>query len=350
MSGRGRGGQGVIEEMPPAEPTTADKPTPADRREAIAASKERADAKRAAKRQAQQDARSADLERARRDADSAAMQREFQGEYEGPRRNAGSIDEALAADENFGGEAERFGDIGSSGRQPSGDLSELPAFPESVEARGAKKSLDFFNANKDKYPKRIQKQIEAARRGRGSLVDAKKIDAAIKVEQTRAANRELGFSALSEPVQVGVGPSGQPVYEPSSPFTGTSKGHTPLVPGAEYERGATLAVGGRPKNLTYNGQTRTTGEPVQIDDFNFATRTPKEIKMPLALKQDPRFFANNQKTIVDQMRRQAQFAKDWNFSKYKWEMYTPEDVIAAKNIREQLPPDLAKWINITEIK
>ena len=31
-------------------------------------------------------------------------------------------------------------------------------------------------------------------------------------------------------------------------------------------------------------------------------------------------------------------------------MYSDKDVIAAKNIRTQLPPDLAAWIEITEIK
>ena len=68
------------------------------------------------------------------------------------------------------------------------------------------------------------------------------------------------------------------------------------------------------------------------------------------IEADPRFFANNRGDLVDQMRRQAQFAKDWKFSRYEWDMYSDKDVIAAKNIRKQLPPDLAAWIEITEIK
>jgi hypothetical protein len=332
-------------------PAPREKPTPSDRRAGIEESKARVDAKAAAKRQAKLDARAAAAERARRAADSAAMQREFHGEVEGPRRNP-TIDE-ISLDEGFGSDTEEVGGIGREagrrgGRLPSGDLPEPPAFPESVDARGARESLDFFKANHDNYPKEVRDLIDAARPG--SAASVKKIDFAIRAGQARAGNRALGFPAESQSVQAGIGPSGRPVIEPSSPFTATTKGHTPLVPGAEFERGATLAASGEPKNLTFTGQTRTTGETVQIDDFNFASKTPKEIKMPLALKNDPRFFANNQESLIDQMRRQAQFARDWNFSRYMWEMHSAEDLAAAEGLRDQLPPDLAKWIQVTRIQ
>jgi hypothetical protein len=235
-------------------------------------------------------------------------------------------------------------------RRPPADLPEFPQFPESVEARGPQQALDFFRANRARYPKSIQDAIGRARPG--NAADAEGIDAMIRGAQVQRANRALGFRPVSERVQTGVDVAGRPVSEPSSPFTRTTKGHTPLVEGTEFERGATLDVKGNPKNLTYEGQTKT-GERVQIDDFNFRTRSGKEIKMPLAIKEDPRFFNRNFDKIVSQMRRQAQFTKDWNFTKYEWEMYSVEDAqTAAKALRvlQQDAPTLAEKIKITVIQ
>jgi hypothetical protein len=340
----------VAEPAPGRKPAPTEKPGPSDRLPAIKKSLARVAAKAARKEQAIADARSAKAAGTRRLEESAAMQREFHGEVEGPRRNP-TVDE-LGLDEGFGSDAEEVGGIGREagkrgGRVPSGDLSELAAFPESVKARGPAEALDFFRANRATYPDDIGELIDAA--DPGSLASVERVDLAIRQRQAAAGNERLGYPAVNRDVPVGIDPSGQVVTEPSSPFTATTKGHTPLVPGAQYEQSATLAAGGRPKNLTFTGQTKT-GEPVQIDDVNFATRTPKEIKMPLALKKDPRFFANNRESLVDQMRRQAQFAKDWDFSKYEWEMHTAEDKAAAEALRDQLPPDLAKWIHVTRIE
>jgi hypothetical protein len=110
----------------------------------------------------------------------------------------------------------------------------------------------------------------------------------------------------------------------------------------------TLDEQGRPKNLTYTGQTKT-GETIQIDDFDFKTRSGREVKMPLALKQAPRFDDRNFLKIFDQMRRQAEFTRDWDFSPYVWEMHSHEDEIVAEKIRRCLDSVLANKIRITTI-
>jgi len=234
-------------------------------------------------------------------------------------------------------------------RRPPADLPEYPQFPESVGSRKPSEALKFFQDNAAKYPKSIQKAINNARPG--SAADVEGIDRLIRNAQTARANKALGYDPVSTRVQTGVDPAGRPILEPSSPFTSSTKGHTPKVAGTEFERGATLSAKGEPKNLTFEGQTKT-GERIQIDDFDFRTRSGKEIKMPLAIAEDPRFFQRNFAKIVDQMRRQAQFVKDWNFTQYVWEMYTPEDARAAARALRQLAEDspvLADKIKITSI-
>jgi hypothetical protein len=241
---------------------------------------------------------------------------------------------------------------GSPGARPkprlvSPDVPEYPQFPESVEKYGHDKALDFFNANKSKYPKPIRQAIDRARPGVKTDVD--NIDQLIRRAQTVRANEALNFPARSEPVTVGVDASGRPIRQPSSPFTTTTKGHTPLVEGTGFERGFTVDARGNPKNLTYEGVTHD-GERVQIDDFDFQKRIGKEVKMPLALHNDPKYFARNIEGVVDQMRRQAKFTSDWKFNRYEWQMFSPQDVATAERalaLLAEQSPELAKKIVIT---
>jgi hypothetical protein len=234
-------------------------------------------------------------------------------------------------------------------RPPPTHLPEYPQFPEGVGGRDPQESLDFFAANKSKYPKRIQNEINAARPG--SAADAERIDGMIREAQTLRGNKALGYPAQSEPIVTGVDASGRPISRPSSPFTTTTKGHSPLGEGTSFERGFTLDAKGRPKNLTYEGVTHD-GERVQIDDFDFKRRVGSEIKMPLALKNDPRFFAKNIEKVVDQMRRQAKFSQHWGFGDYEWKMFSPEDVMTAEKalgILASRDATLAEHIKITTI-
>jgi hypothetical protein len=89
---------------------------------------------------------------------------------------------------------------------------------------------------------------------------------------------------------------------------------------------------------------------VQIDDFDFQKRIGKEVKMPLALHNNPKYFDRNIEGVVDQMRRQAKFTSDWKFNRYEWQMFSPQDVATAERalaLLAEQSPELAKKIVIT---
>jgi hypothetical protein len=225
------------------------------------------------------------------------------------------------------------------------DVKELPNFRQAIGKVPPGDALKFFNDHIREYPRPIRDAIKNAKVGDvGALED---IDRMIKKTQAEIGNEFLGYPAEANPKNA----KGELIGEPQAPFETTTKGHALGNEGTEFEGAVTLDRKGRPKNLTYEGRTKS-GERLQIDDVDFPTKTAKEIKMPLAIKKNPRFFSQNLGEIVDQMRRQGQFAKDWGFTSYKWEMYSYEDVLTARKAKSVLArnsPELAEKIEITTV-
>jgi hypothetical protein len=234
-------------------------------------------------------------------------------------------------------------------RRVARSVKEYPNFAESIKKVPPKEALDFFKRYRNEYPNAVRSAIDRAIPGDAEAVE--NIDRLIRDAQAQRANEATGYHP-SPRRTIGTDARGRPITEPQSPFLTTTKGHAPGVEGVEFERGATLGEKGEPKNLTYTGQTKTR-EILQIDHFDFKKRIGTEIKMPLAIKKYPRFFRRHLDKIVDQMRRQAQWVKDWGFTKYTWEMYSAEDELTAKEalkVLEDDAPELAKHIEITNIE
>jgi hypothetical protein len=225
------------------------------------------------------------------------------------------------------------------------EVPEYPVPPQAISKVPPQDALNFFKANLKRYPSEIRDLI---RNAKPLAEDVKAIDSAIKEAQTARANMELG-----RPAQSTLDPN---KLEWTAPFSNSTKGRAPgrdvdsaRSQGVDFEAGATLGPRGERFNQTYEGITKD-GQTIQIDAFRFRDLHGVEVKMPLAMSRDPRFALRNYNTIVDQMRRQARWTRDWGLNPYLWELFSLEDMEFAMAARRELANEgLVKYIRITTI-
>jgi len=232
---------------------------------------------------------------------------------------------------------------------PPEHLEEPPLLPRAVDNYRVADGFEFFQRNRASYPKHIQDMIDAVNTPRMS--DNQAIDRALKDYYGQQANVALGFPATSRQVSRPAPVPGGRITEETSPFTGAEKGHAPSAanPGTQVEAGFSPTPSGERKNLNLVGHTRS-GETVKLDDFNFADRSGEEIKMPNALHADPRFAANNEDKIADELRRHYDFTRDWGFNPYRWNLLSERDYVTVVRLANTfLPPDWYRYITITHI-
>ena len=222
-------------------------------------------------------------------------------------------------------------------------LEEPKLLPRGIDNYTNDEVYNFFLRNRASYPRRVRDMIDNITIARRTSLEA--IEKELKEHYARQANFALGFPTTSRSVSRPAPVPGGRVVEESSPFTSARKGHVGSE-GAVIEGAYTPTPQGQAKNLNFVGHTKD-GETLEIDDFNFQRRHGVEIKMPYALQHDPKFRANPDK-IIDQMRRQYKFSRDWGFGRYHWDMLTEEDALTAlRYAREYLPDDWYKFIRIS---
>ena len=228
-------------------------------------------------------------------------------------------------------------------------LDEPKLLPRGINNYGAGDAFDFFRNNQARYPKHVQDMIAAVTVPTKSANEA--IDAALRDFYAQQANTALGFPAANRQVARPAPVPGGRILEQSSPFTTSEKGHAPsrANPGTEVEAGFTPTPLGDRKNLNLVGHTKS-GEVVKLDDFNFSDRSGEEIKMPGALVSDPRYAANSQEKIIDELRRHYEFTKDWGFNPYRWTLLSEEDYDIVRELaRENLPAGWERYVTISWI-
>ncbi len=253
----------------------------------------------------------------------------------------------------FGG-GEAFGSVTPSPRPQLRrvlpvHLDEPKLLRRGINNYGAGEAIDFFRNNRAQYPKHVQDMIAAVTVPTKSANEA--IDAALRDFYAQQANSALGFPATSRQVARPAPVPGGRILEQSSPFTSSEKGHAPsrANPGTEVEAGFTPTPLGDLKNLNLVGHTKS-GEVVKLDDFNFNARSGEEIKMPGALVSDPRYAANSQEKIIDELRRHYEFTRDWGFNPYRWTLLSEEDYDIVRELaRENLPSDWDRYVTISWI-
>jgi hypothetical protein len=214
--------------------------------------------------------------------------------------------------------APRASRFAGSGRKPA----QPPVPPRPVNTMGSGKARDFFKQNQGskQYSDRVKAAIEklpAKGEPRGMKGELEDIDKMIRDDFVANANESIGRS------RTGTGPFVQAQRSQSN-----AGGR---FAGVVNDEGA----------LSLTGVTRA-GEKVEFDSIDFARRTFIETKQ-----------SNVRKTVeelADQMRRQAQFSKDWNFGHIVWETYEETDISAfmkrLMDAKKRLPKDLADKIDI----
>ena len=178
----------------------------------------------------------------------------------------------------------------------------------------------FYTRNIKHYPPHVQdmiRKLPAAATGRAATkTDFENIDRAIRKEHTDAANRLAGYGRKAE-----------------KPFINSVRANS-----NEGNRFNSMVTD--QKGLSLIGQLKS-GGTAEFDSIGFSARQITETKMNLRFK--------TQDDVLDQMRRQAQFADDWGFSQVRWEVWDPKDVLKTERARlalEQTNPNLAARIEV----
>jgi hypothetical protein len=180
--------------------------------------------------------------------------------------------------------------------------------------------LNFYRDNRARYPKAIQQLIKnVPTTGRVKTAQREQleaIDKAIRDLHTQDANRRVVGGSAEEP------------FVQSKRATGN-----------EGERFNAALTGNKRLNLT--GETRS-GERVEFDSVRLAEHRLLETKINLS----PYTTSGD---VIDQMRRQATFARDWGFSQVRWEVYDYDSFQTARYAHEelsQLNPELGSRIDV----
>jgi hypothetical protein len=196
-----------------------------------------------------------------------------------------------------------------------------PLLPRSTRSYSNDELLSFFKRNREKYPEKIRRMIDdVPTTGRVKTAQREQfeaIDAAIRDLHTQDANRRVVGASTGDP------------------FVQSKR-----AAGNEGERFNAALSGNKSLNLT--GETKS-GERVEFDSVRLAEHRVLETKMNLS----PYTTSGD---VMDQMRRQATFAKDWGFSEVRWEVYDYDSYLTAKEAHEalsELNPELGSRIDVT---
>lgn len=178
--------------------------------------------------------------------------------------------------------------------------------------------IAFYRANR--YPKDIQQMIDDIPTvGRVKTAQRNQLAAiarAIRARHTQDYNRRVAGGSQEEP------------------FAQSKR-----VSQNEGERFNQALTGNRTLNLT--GRTKS-GELVEFDSVRLREHRVLETKMNLSHR-------TTSGDVEDQMRRQATFADDWDFSEVRWEVYDYDSYLTAKHAYErffQLNPKLGSRIRL----
>jgi Pre-toxin TG len=206
-----------------------------------------------------------------------------------------------------------------SGRKPP----QPPITPRPVRDMRPGKARDFFKQNRGSkgYSDRVNAAIEklpAKGEPRGMLERLIEIDKMIRDDYVAAANEAIGRS------RTGTGPFVRAQRSQSS------------------AGGSFAGVVNDEGTLSLTGTTPDAKIRVEFDSVDFRKKTFIETKRSNVLK--------TVEELADQMKRQAQFSKDWNFGHIVWETFEERDVGTFLNrlqeARKRLPRDLADKIEI----
>lgn len=180
--------------------------------------------------------------------------------------------------------------------------------------------LDFYRGNLARYPEEIQQMIEAVpTTGRVKTAQSRQlaaIAAQIRALHTQEANRRVVGRRADQP------------------FVQTKQ-----AAANEGERFNAALTGGKSLNLT--GMTKS-GELVEFDSVRLREHRLTETKMNLS----PYTTSGD---VMDQMRRQATFARDWGFSQVRWEVWDHDSFLTASDAHKQLSelnPELGSRIDV----
>ncbi|MDX8147379.1 DUF4157 domain-containing protein [Lentzea sp. BCCO 10_0061] len=217
-------------------------------------------------------------------------------------------------------------------RRPS-EPKEPPIPAEGIGRTPSAETLDrfmtHFQNNRRRYPADIRKLIdEAALNPTRTTVEA--VDTAIRDLYASRVNKALGYSGVRRPHQL------------TAPFRTSVKGHSPLASeGGRFEAMMEVGPNQRTPSLNLQGQTKN-GILVDVDHFDFAKRSGREIKMPLAIKAHRGRVPEG---LFDQLVHQAEWTRDWGMRPFQWELHSLEDLRAVQQaVRENLhraPVELA---------
>ena len=184
----------------------------------------------------------------------------------------------------------------AKGRGPNTLPEPHPNLPKAIRNSNnysVEEIFDFYKANKSKYPAELRNLIDAIPETglgktamRARLVE---VDAVIRELHTDAANRALGYANKVD-----------------KPFLRSVKGS------ASNEGSLFSQLVTDEKDLTLIGQLKS-GGIVEFDSVEFQTGRLIETKMNLDFKSEADVF--------DQMKRQADFARDWGFGEVRWNLW-----------------------------